>query len=666
MVQVRFASSWALLATTAVFDGSIGSATAQVRAPANRPVLTVPTPPPAPAPLDPSSPMSPMVDIGVPWPDLGTRDASEGAVVDATPHASVNGDEARRYEVALTGIDGLDAVRTAFDAASTLKNGQGKGANVAQLGLRARDDAALMRELMRAAGYYDADVSTEVKPLSDRLAVTIAVVPGALYRFDQVAVSGLDASPKVPELRDAFAVKPSTPVEAERVIASELALREKLGRDGYPFAKVGESAVTVDHATQAAALALNVETGNRRAIADLRVAGTKPPFGAKHTAVIARFKRGDIYDQAMIDDLRRALIATGLVATARVEPVAVGEDKVDIVATMAPAPYRTLAGELGFGTGEGVRAVASWQHRNLVKPEGAVTFRAVAGTREQALGATLRMSNFHKRDVVLNARALVGHLRYPAYDANTIEIGANIERQTNILWQKRWTYSYGFELVASDERDFVVTAGINPRRTFFIGALPGTLAYDGTDNLLDPHQGFRLATRLSPEASLRGSFSGYLRAQFDGSYYQPFGERVVIAGRTRIGAIVGAGQSNIAPSRRYYAGGGGSVRGFGYQGLGPRNVLGRPIGGRSLAEFALEARIRLPFYGGNFGVVPFVDAGNVYDTQYPKLTGLRVGAGLGFRYYSTFGPIRFDLGTPIGRRPGESIVAVYVSLGQAF
>ena len=71
-------------------------------------------------------------------------------------------------------------------------------------------------------------------------------------------------------------------------------------------------------------------------------------------------------------------------------------------------------------------------------------------------------------------------------------------------------------------------------------------------------------------------------------------------------------------------------------------------------------------FGGNFGVVPFVDAGNVYDSQFPDFSGMRIGAGVGIRYYTNFGPIRVDVGTPLNPRQGDPRVAVYVSLGQAF
>ena len=104
------------------------------------------------------------------------------------------------------------------------------------------------------------------------------------------------------------------------------------------------------------------------------------------------------------------------------------------------------------------------------------------------------------------------------------------------------------------------------------------------------------------------------------------------------------------------------MRGYSYQHIGPRDANNDPIGGRSVAEFAMEARIRF----GNFGVVPFFDGGNIYRSSMPRFSGMRYGAGLGVRYYTTFGPIRVDVGTPINPAKGDNRVAVYVSLGQAF
>jgi len=282
----------------------------------------------------------------------------------------------------------------------------------------------------------------------------------------------------------------------------------------------------------------------------------------------------------------------------------------------------------------------------------------VLGTREQSLGATLRQANFHARDRVLTAQVVASHSVYDAYDARTFNMGAGLERQTNIIWQKTWTWSIGTEFIGTSERH----TGDPTRKTYLVAALPTGLSYDGSDDLLNPTRGFRLALHVSPELSLQSGTHTYAKTQIDASAYQPFGTRFVFAERVRLGSIDGVSRDSIAPSRRYYAGGGGSIRGYGYQKIGPVDQNGDPLGGKSLTEFSLEARVRF----GNFGVVPFLDGGNLYASSIPKLSKFRYGTGVGVRYYSSFGPIRVDIGTPLNRRPGESRVAVYVSLGQAF
>ena len=148
----------------------------------------------------------------------------------------------------------------------------------------------------------------------------------------------------------------------------------------------------------------------------------------------------------------------------------------------------------------------------------------------------------------------------------------------------------------------------------------------------------------------------------EASGYFPFGRSIVLAGRMRAGSIAGTGRDDLAPSRRYYGGGGGSVRGYGFQRLGPLDPQGNPIGGRSINEVAVEARYRF----GNFGIVPFFDAGNAYESVLPKGSDLRYGAGIGGRFYTNFGPLRVDVATPLNPRKGDGKVALYISIGQAF
>jgi translocation and assembly module TamA len=615
-------------------------------------------------PLDPSAPLDEWPDLGLEWPDL----VDEGQAIEVAPDpAMAAAASARGYSYRILGLD--DSAATAmlaqFRQLSTLEEFRGDPANAAQIDRRARADADLLGELLRAYGYYDGLVTTSVEASAtgDYL-VTLDAVPGPLYRFAEVSLPGLEAAGEDRSpLREAFALAEQDAVDAARVEAAEAALRAELGRRGYAFADVGEPEITIDHDSRTATLRLPVRPQGTRRFGRVEIEGATL-FEAEHIARIARFEEGDPYRTALVEDLRQALVATGLVSSVAIRPVArTGSDLVDLQVALEPAPMRTIAGEAGYGTGEGFRAELSWQHRNLLPPEGAVTFRGVLGTREQLVSAVLRRNNFGRRDQVLNAQVAVAHVDRPAFDARTFVLAGGIERQSNIIWQKDWTWSIGAELAASDERDVDLASGMTRRRTFFIGALPAYLGYDGSNDLLDPTRGFRLAARFSPEASLQSGSFFYGRAQLDGSFYQPVSDTVTIAGRTRLGTILGASRDRIAPSRRFYAGGGGSVRGYGFQALGPRDpVFDDPLGGRSLTEFALEARVRV----GDFGIVPFIDAGNISTSSLPRLRDLQVGAGLGVRYHTRFGPIRVDIGTPLNPRSGDPRVAVYVSLGQAF
>ena len=631
------------------------------------------TPQPDAAELEPNAPLAPLPDLGIAWPDLNAKDTAPSAA----PVAEQRKDRTQatdtsdlRYTVQVEGIvsvSGSGELLSAFRQQSALEAERKDPANAAQIGRRAAADADLLTQLLKAQGYYDAVVEARTEKSGAALRVVLSANPGQQYTFASVELPGLDAAgPAAAGLRNAFGVKAGDPVVASDVIAAGVSLTTALGEQGYAGAKLGEQDIEVNHQTHLATLSLPVNPGPVARFGSIQVSG-RPPFTASHVALIARFKRGQPFQRSKIDDLRRALIATTLVANADIQVVPVeGGRTVDLAVHLEPAPRHTIAGELGYGTAQGARLEVSWTDRNFLNPEGALTLRGIAGTNEQLLGVQLRRSNFRMRDQTLNLQFSASHQKFAAYTAKTVDFAASIERLSNFIWQKPWTWSYGGEWLATSERGVFSSAGTKDTRKFAIAALPLSFAYDGSDSLLDPTRGFRLGARLSPEISFHGGHFTYARAQFDASAYHPVGDRVVVAGRVRVGTIVGAGVFDLAPSRRFYSGGGGSVRGYGYQQLGPKDVEGDPIGGRGLAEFALETRIRLKQFGGNFGIVPFFDGGTLTSSASPDFNHFRYAAGLGVRYYSTFGPIRVDVGVPLNRQQGDGPLAVTVSLGQAF
>ena len=137
-----------------------------------------------------------------------------------------------------------------------------------------------------------------------------------------------------------------------------------------------------------------------------------------------------------------------------------------------------------------------------------------------------------------------------------------------------------------------------------------------------------------------------------------------LAGKIALGSLDGAPLSQLPSDQRIYAGGGGSVRPYGYLMAGPLAPNNVPIGGRSSLVLNLEARIKIT---ETIGIVPFVDAGSYYESPLPQLGRAPLyGVGLGARYYTAFGPLRLDLATPLHKRHGDSPIQVYISLGQAF
>lgn len=642
------------------------------------------------------------LDVGVPWPDLNavtpdlalpdaSPDTAEGdgglaAGPDTTPEiwgeppevtqpdAPVLADDGseRRYVVEVSGLDELesaDQLRERFNALSLLKERDGKPANIAQINRRMKEDELLLERILDAKGYYDAVIRSSIQPPEkegDRLRAVLRVQPGSRYALSRVSLPGLAiAEAKVPSLRAAFPVAVGDPIDADKIEAAQAELAIALGDHGFPFATVEEPVVTIDHETIKGDLEVVVRSGGYRLFGDIVMQGTSGRvFSARHLSRIARFDRGDVYQASDVEDLRRAIIATGLASSVSLEPSDAGDaEHVNIAVDLSRAPPRTIAGALGYGTGEGFRAEVSWQHRNLFPPEGAITVRGLVGTREQAAGVLFRRNNFLRRDNILSASLSARHQNLDAFEAKTITLSAGLERQTNVLYQKKWTWSIGGELTASRETDFSEATGTETQRDYLIVAVPGAVTRDATDDLLNPTDGFRLGVRLSPEVARQNGVFAYVRAQVDGSIYYSVSDSVVLASRVRLGSILGGVSSDrIAPSRRFYAGGGASVRGYAYQAIGPRDPDNDPLGGKSLTEFSLEARIRF----GSFGVVPFLDAGNISRGFLPNLGGLRYGAGIGVRYYTSFGPIRVDVGTPLNRQAGDSRIGVYVSLGQAF
>ncbi len=719
-------------------DAEFGAALPPLSGDINAPLEPMPAIPAAGStPATTTAPVSPGETLGPVGPEdpALTQPLTPLAAFDATPLQDAviaNSDSPEiRYETVVRGLDALN-LDDEFKSLSALREGDGKAANASQVAARAREDEALAVRLMQSLGYYDATALSVVErppvaatvttaatptattapvatpattpvaavPAADgadtatgRLRAIVTASPGRLYHLSSITVQ---APAVVPEdlIRRNLPIKVGDPIEAARIQGAEANVSLVLPQQGYPFVKVGERDILLEDQgpEPVGAYTLPVDTGPRSSFGRLTTvagavmgddagkgangAAAETVFGLDHLNIFPRFEQGQLYDSRLTDDLRDALVATGLFNSVAVEPQRTGRagpdgtEEIDLLVRQTKGPARTLAATAGYSTGQGARVEGSWQHRNLFPDEGALIATAVGGTQEQGLGATFRRSNAGRRDRTFSIIANASHQNYDAYEAYIGTLAVRWSYDSTPIWQKKFTYSYGGELTGTNEDVYDFDLNRRRRGTFFIAALPGQVVFDQSDSLLNPTRGYRLKLNLSPETSVRGGVSPYVRTMVEGTVYYPINDRLVIAGRARAGSIQGISRDELAPSRRYYGGGGGSVRGYGYQRLGPFEPVNpadpeakrNPVGGRSLNEFAVEARYRF----GNFGIVPFVDAGNSYEDSLPTFSALRWGAGIGGRFYTNFGPFRVDVATPLNPRPGDGKIALYISIGQAF
>ncbi|RYD60539.1 MAG: hypothetical protein EOP58_16190, partial [Sphingomonadales bacterium] len=366
--------------------------------------------------------------------------------------------------------------------------------------------------------------------------------PGALYRLGTVQIV---ADPTVPAglLERELNLNPGDPIEADRVQGAEANVSLKLPRQGYPFVKVGQRDILLDEEAQTGDYTLPVALGPRAVFGDVVTQGRRQAFGAEHIRLLRRYTPGAIYDVRATDDLRDALIATSLFSTVSVEPVRTGEpgpdgtEVVNILVRQTAGPPRTLAGEAGYSTGQGIRLEGTWTHRNLFPPEGALIASGVIGTQEQGISGTFRRSNAGQRDRTVQITAAINHSDFAAYESYTGTLSGRISRDSTPLWQKRWTYFYGAEIVGSNEDRYNFKRGVRDRGTYLIAALPGFVGYDRSDNLLNPTRGYRIKANVSAETSVRGSIRPYARLMLEGTYYQPVSDSIVVAARARVGSI---------------------------------------------------------------------------------------------------------------------------------
>jgi translocation and assembly module TamA len=553
-------------------------------------------------------------------------------------------------------------------------------------------------------GYFNADVTLTVDGASLRVGsepdarlvraleayrnrepvpIKVQVVPGPVFGLRKVEIveRGEPGAPIIADPQKVAKLKPGDPATAAALRSAQAALVDHLRAQSRPLAKIVELRPVVDHAARIMDVTYIVDPGPLAGFGDIAIGGTVdvPP------AVVRSFiylEPGDPYSPKALDDTRKSITSIPAIGSARIRE----DDKLDrngnlpLFVEVSERPKHLIGFSARYSTIDGPAVRTYWEHRNLfggaerLRLEGDLFLAPrIDGTKIESfgdfeksdLGGRFTFSfmkpalNGSRYDLLVDGTAVrerVGTNRYGGYTARYANVTSSIRRR----------FSDTFSVQAGLEVERGQTSDVLGQIDYTLVGIPLSVKYDSTDSLLDPTRGIRATASVTPYAMFGDTSTGLLqsKAAISGYYALDEDARYVLAGRVGLGSIAGADLDEIPATRRFYAGGGGSVRGYAYRSLAPLGPFNQLIGGRSLFEASVEARIKIT---DTIGIVPFADAGMAFESALPDFKEtLQLSAGLGLRYYTPIGPIRLDVAAPLNPRKGDKPVAIYISIGQAF
>jgi len=534
---------------------------------------------------------------------------------------------------------------------------------------RAREASAAAIAVLRSEGYYDYQVEPDVGE-GDHPDAVVRVTLGPRSMLAPARIVWDGAAPDAATIavaEKALNLKPGAPGRAADVVAAEGRVAAMLRDRGYADASVRPRRVVVDHQSHTLQPTFSFAAGGLVHLDGVKVVGktrTRPGW----VGGLAGWKQGDVYSPAKVGQLERRLRDSGVFNSVTVALAPPDENVAGlrpVVASLGDRPPHTIELGGGYSTSEGAGIDAKWSTYNLLGRADTLTLAGRLAQIQQKLDAELDLPDFGRPDQIFKVGGDLFADDTKAYNDDGLGVRANLERH----YTRTTFIALGAAIDAVNTREKTainpngVAVGENLNLVIF-STLAG-FALDRSNDPLNPTRGWRVSAEADPTYVTGERTLPYLKLQGQASGYLPLDAdaNTVLAGRLKLGSIVGGSIPDVPADRRFFAGGGGSVRGFGYQKVGPQLADGTPLGGASLFESSLEVRRHIT---GPWGVVGFIDAGSVGPTFTPDFHQVDVGAGVGVRYNLGFAPLRFDIATPVTRRKGDPWAEFYISIGQSF
>ncbi len=540
------------------------------------------------------------------------------------------------------------------------------------LNKRITTDKEALKTILFFYGYYDVSIKTDImSPNAVRTKTTVMfdVTLGNRYKIKtlrtQFTRPTKDPEPCLIHPKD-YDVDLGKPFTADDVLGTFADIKTNLATCGYPFANIVSHKAILDRNTKTIAVHLTIDQGPfvRFGVTNVKTSKAVPKSFIKNRSPL---EPGEPYNQDKVNEYQDKLSTTKLFKGIKIERSKKEEDikdgeAVDVDVSVEEGPPRTITAGVKYGTGEGIGVDFSWLHRNMFGKADTFKVETHIAQNERSAGLTYELPDFLKVDQTLKLNFDYTVEKRDAFRANGFGVSAVLRNEL----PNDWYYFYGlsYENTAIEERDMRMRVGAF--------GVPLGIGLNRVNDTLNPTNGYKFDLTITPEYGNIGNASTIVRSLLYAVYHVPLDdlERNTVSFWSRLGLLFGGDAASLPANRRFFGGGGGSVRGYARDFLSPVDNNGKPLGGKSLFEFGIEPRFR---FNKNWGVVCFIEGGVINDKTYPSFNeNLLFGAGFGVRYYTDFGPIRADIAFPLKRREDQNgqkvdgAIQFYISIGQAF
>jgi translocation and assembly module TamA len=524
---------------------------------------------------------------------------------------------------------------------------------------RAQGDVPEMLEILKAESYYRASIQVRLqKQGQDQYTVIFQARLGPSYRLARVDIlprgREFPQSLRLPSAKE-LGLELGEPARAELLRKA----RERLGRfvkaQGFALTELDQPEVFVDHQNASVRVAYPFAPGPLTLYGPVRIQGSQRVDQSFIRSRIP-WQEAQVYSPEDIETLRERLRQTELFSLISIEHAGSLNDqgRLPFRLKLRERDFRRIRLGVNYYTDVGPGGVAGWEHRNLFGSGESLLLQGRGSAIYQGVEGVFKKPDFLDREQTLMLRSEFYREDTESYESRAFQNSVQLERP---IWESVvGSLGLGYKVNRIDERGQV--------DTFQLLSIPLALKRDLRDDLLDPGSGTYLNLLLTLFEQFSPSQARFARTQLTANWYMelPLPGSPVVALRSSLGSIVGESTEDIPADERFYSGGGGSVRGFAFQDIGPRED-GDPSGGSYLGEASLELRFKVT---EKFGFALFSDAGSLSESGFFQ-DGLFVGAGAGLRYYTGVGPLRIDLAMPLN--PDEDMdddLQFYISLGQSF